>query len=48
VQIPPEKEKEWKINELHKWNQGLIDINLLYLTKKKIVVKNYFYKILKS
>jgi hypothetical protein len=25
-QVPPEKEKEWEINELHKWNQGLQDI----------------------
>jgi hypothetical protein len=25
-QAPPEKEKEWEINELHKWNQGLQDI----------------------
>ena len=24
-QVPPEKEKEWEINELHKWNQGLQD-----------------------
>jgi len=43
-QIPPGKEKDWKINELHKWNKDQHEFELIIFNKIQFFCQEIFLK----